>query len=138
MDPGYIEGKNVKVEARWAMGKPEMLPQLARELVGLRPAVLVPTARPSIEAARAATTDLPIIANDLESDPVASGYVTSLARPGGNLTGFFLDAPTLCGKWLQQLGEIFPDVKRIAVLWEFPDRSISARCNEGSSRDEFN
>ena len=117
-DSGYIEGKNVKVEARWAMGKPEMLPQLARELVQLRAAVLVATARPSIEAARAATTVLPIIANDLESDPVASGFVTNLARPGGNLTGFFLDAPTLCGKWLQQIGEIVPNVKKIAVLWD--------------------
>jgi putative ABC transport system substrate-binding protein len=117
-DSGYIEGKSVKVEARWAMGKPESLPQLARELVQLRAAVLVVTARPSIEAARAATTVLPIIANDLESDPVASGFVANLARPGGNLTGFFLDAPTLCGKWLQQIGEIVPHVKKIAVLWD--------------------
>ncbi|MGD9884300.1 MAG: ABC transporter substrate-binding protein [Reyranella sp.] len=117
-DFGFVEGKNVKVEARWALGKPEALPQLARELVQLGVAVLVATARPSIEAARAATTDLPIIATDLESDPVASGYVASLARPGGNLTGFFSDAPTLCGKWLQQIGEIIPDVKTIAVLWD--------------------
>jgi putative ABC transport system substrate-binding protein len=80
--------------------------------------VLVATARPSIEAARAATSDLPIVANDLESDPVASGYVASLAHPGGNLTGLFLDAPTLCGKWLQQLSDIVPAVKKIAVLWD--------------------
>jgi len=80
--------------------------------------VLVPTARPSIEAVRAATTDLPIVANDLESDPVASGYVASLRRPGGNLTGVFLDAPTLCGKWLQQISDIIPAAKKIAVLWD--------------------
>ena len=97
-DVGYIEGKTIKIEARWARGKPDVLPQLTRELIELRAAVLVPIARPSIEAARAATTELPIVANDLESDPVASGYVQSLAHPGGNLTGLFLDAPTLCGK----------------------------------------
>src|SRR5207237_5544831 len=103
---------------RWARGKPEMLPQFTKELIQLRAAILVVTARPSIEAARAATTDLPILANDLESDPVASGYVQSLAHPGGNLTGMFLDAPTLCGKWLQQIGDIVPNVKKIAALWD--------------------
>jgi len=117
-DVGYVEGETVKIEGRWARGKPEDLPQLTRELVQLHVDVLVPTARPSIEAARAATTDLPIVANDLESDPVASGYVASLAHPGGNLTGLFLDAPTLCGKWLQQIADIVPNVKKIAVLWD--------------------
>ena len=115
---GYIEGDTIKVEARWARGKPEMLPQFTKELIQLRAAILVVTARPSIEAARAATTDLPILANDLESDPVASGYVQSLAHPGGNLTGMFLDAPTLCGKWLQQIGDIVPSVTKIGVLWD--------------------
>ena len=117
-DVGYVEGETVKIEARWARGKPEDLPQLTRELIQLHVDVLVATARPSIEAARAATTDLPIVANDLESDPVASGYVASLAHPGGNLTGLFLDAPTLCGKWLQQIADIVPNVKKIAVLWD--------------------
>ena len=115
---GYVEGKTVKLEARWARGKPEMLPQFTKELIQLCAAILVVTARPSIEAARAATTDLPILANDLESDPVASGYVQSLAHPGGNLTGMFLDAPTLCGKWLQQIGDIVPSVTKIGVLWD--------------------
>jgi putative ABC transport system substrate-binding protein len=117
-DAGYVEGETIKIEARWARGKPEALPQLTRELIQLHADVLVATARPSIEAARAATIDLPIVANDLESDPVASGYVASLARPGGNLTGLFLDAPSLCGKWLQQISEIIPTVKKIAVLWD--------------------
>ena len=81
-DAGYVEGETIKIEARWAQGKPEALPQLTRELIQLHTDVLVATARPSIEAARAATIDLPIVANDLESDPVASGYVASLAHPG--------------------------------------------------------
>ena len=118
MRSANVEGETVKIEARWARGKPDILPQLAQELVQLRAAILVATARPSIEAARAATTKLPIIANDLESDPVASGYVASLAHPGGNLAGMFLDAPTLCGKWLHQIGEIVPNVTKIAVLWD--------------------
>jgi putative tryptophan/tyrosine transport system substrate-binding protein len=117
-DAGYVEGETVKVEARWARGKPDILPQLTRELIQIHTDVLVPTARPSIEAARAATTDLPIVANDLESDPVASGYVASLAHPGGNLTGLFLDAPSLSGKWLQLISDIVPAVKKIAVLWD--------------------
>jgi putative tryptophan/tyrosine transport system substrate-binding protein len=117
-DVGYIEGETVKVEARWARGKPETLPQLTQELIQLNAAILIATARASIEAARAATSTLPILANDLESDPVASGYVASLSHPGGNLTGMFLDAPTLCGKWLQQIGDIVPNVKKIGALWD--------------------
>ena len=117
-DAGYVEGESVKLEARWASGNPGRLPQLAQELVQLRVALIVATARPSIEAARAATTDIPIVANDLESDPIASGYVASLSHPGGNLTGEFLDAPTLCGKWLQQIAEIVPKVTRIGILWD--------------------
>jgi putative tryptophan/tyrosine transport system substrate-binding protein len=112
---GYVEGESMKLEAR---GRPELLPQLTQELIQLRPAILVVTARPSIEAARAATTTIPILANDLESDPVASRYVESLAHPGGNLTGMFLDAPSLCGKWLQQIGDIVPNVTRVAALWD--------------------
>jgi putative ABC transport system substrate-binding protein len=117
-DVGYVDGETVRIEARWGRGKPEILPQLTQELIQLRATVLIAAARPSIDAARAATTDLPIVANDLESDPVASGYVASLAHPGGNLTGLFLDAPTLCGKWLLQMQEVVPNVKKIAVLWD--------------------
>ena len=117
-DSGYIEGQTIRVEPRWASGRPEILPRLAQELVQLRVDVIAPTARPSIEAARAATTVVPIVANDLESDPIASGYVGSLAHPGGNLTGLFLDAPTLCGKWLQQMGEVVPRLSNVAALWD--------------------
>jgi putative ABC transport system substrate-binding protein len=117
-DVGYIVGDNIGLESRWARGRPEMLPQLAKELVQLRADVLVVTARPSIEAARAATAELPIVADDLESDPIASGFIENLAHPGGNLTGFFLDAPSLCSKWLQQVREVLPGVKKIAVLWD--------------------
>jgi putative ABC transport system substrate-binding protein len=115
---GYVEGESIKLEARWARGNPEALPQLTQELIQLGVDVLVPTARPSIEAATAATITLPIIANDLESDPIASGYVASLARPGGNLTGVFLDAPTLCSKWLQYIDDVVPNITKVGVLWD--------------------
>lgn len=117
-DAGFGADEAIKIEARWGRGKPEALTELAQELVQLRVVILAVTARPSIEAARAATKELPIVVNDLESDPVASGYVQSLARPGGNITGVFLDAPSLCGKWLQQLVDVVPNTKKIAVLWD--------------------
>ena len=137
-EAGYTDGGNVRIEARWGLGKPEALPQLAQELIRLRATVLVPIARSSIEAARAATVNVPIIATDLESDPVASGYVASLAHPGANLTGFFLDAPALCGKWLQQIREIVPGVKDFAVLWDsttgpYQVNAMKAAATEGST-----
>jgi ABC-type uncharacterized transport system substrate-binding protein len=131
---GYVEGDTIKVEARWARGKPEILPRLTQELLQLRAVILVATARPSIEAARAATTELPIVANDLESDPVASGYVESLAHPGGNLTGVFLDAPTLCGKWLQQIGDIVPGVTKIAALWDTTTGTYQLDAIKGAAK----
>ena len=115
---GYVDGETVRIEARFALGKPEALKGFAEELVRLKVDVLVAVARPSIEAAKAATRDIPIVANDLESDPVASGYAASLAAPGGNITGLFLDAPGLTAKWLQQIKEAVPDARRIAVLWD--------------------
>ncbi len=117
-EAGYGDGDNVKIETRWADGRPDVLRQLTEDLVRHRVDLLVATARPSIEAAREVAPNLPIVANDLESDPIASGYVASLARPGGNITGLFLDAPSLCSKWLQQVKELLPNVSKIAVLWD--------------------
>ena len=130
-DLGYIEGENIKLEARWAHGKPETLPGLAEELVRLKIDVLVATAPPSVLAAKHATVTVPIVANDLETDPVASGLVSGLAKPGGNITGLFLDLPGLTGKWLQLAREVVPGARRIAVLWdrttgEYQLRAITA------------
>src|SRR5258708_28613579 len=94
-DFGYVEGKTVKFEARCAHGKPEILAQLAKELVQLRVDILIAIGRPAIEAARETTSSLPIVASDLESHPVASGLVASLANPGGNLTRPVLRSTTL-------------------------------------------
>jgi putative ABC transport system substrate-binding protein len=115
---GQIDGETVRLEPRWGEGKTEALPALAMELVRLKPAVIVAVGRPSIEAARAATKELPIVALDLESDPVASGYVASWAAPGGNITGLFLDLPSLTAKWLQLITDVVPAARQIAVLWD--------------------
>src|SRR6516164_3890222 len=131
---GYVDGETIKIEPRWAMGRPETLPGLAQELVRLKIDVLIAVARPSIEAVRGATADLPIIAVDLESDPVESGFVASLARPGGNLTGLFLDLPTLCGKWLQLIGEAVPGIAIIAVLWDSKTGSHQLNAMKAAAR----
>lgn len=115
---GYVEGSTVEIKARWGLGKPETLPALAEELVRLNVNEIVALARPAINAARLATTVLPIVAIDLVSDPVAAGFVASFAEPKGNVTGLFLDQPELTGKWLGFIKEVAPDAKRIAVLWD--------------------
>ena len=133
-DIGYVDGETIKIEPRWALGRPETLPGLAQELVRLKAEVIVAVGRPSIEAVRAATTDLPIVAVDLESDPVESGFVASLARPGGNLTGLFLDLPSLCGKWLQLIGEAVPGIAIIAVLWDSKTGSHQLNAMKAAAR----
>jgi len=115
---GLIDGKTVRVEERWAGGEQERLPMLARELVALDPALIIAVARPSIDAVWSISKTVPIIGNDLENDPLAIGYAASFAKPGGNVTGLFLDAPAICGKWLQQIIEIVPNLRRLAVLWD--------------------
>ena len=90
-EAGYTEGKNVRLEFRDANFKPELLLPAARDLVRLNVDVIVAPGGPVlVAAAREATSSIPIVAHDLESDPLANGWIKSLARPGGNLTGFFL------------------------------------------------
>ncbi len=113
---GYIEAETIRIEARWAQGNPEALPGLAQELVQQKVDIIVAIANHSIMAAKAATRDLPIVAVDLETDPVASGLVPSLRRPGGNITGLFLNHADLAAKWLQLVKETVPGARRIAVL----------------------
>jgi len=115
---GYVDGKTIKIESRWGDGKPERLPRLAEELVRLKVDVIAAAAAPSVIAASHATKTIPIVATDLETDPVAGGLVANLARPGGNITGLFLDQPALTGKWLQLLGEVVPGMQHVAVLWD--------------------
>ena len=114
-DLGYVEGSTVLIEYRYAEGKPERLPQLAAELVRLKPDVIVTSSVPGIRAARSATSDIPIVMAST-GDPIAAGFVASLARPGGNITGLSLLALGIGGKRLELLKEAFPTVRRVGVL----------------------
>ncbi len=112
---GYVEGRNVAFEYRFADGKLERLPDLAAELVRSRVDVIVTSATPAIQAAMNATRTIPIVMA-ASADPVGTGLVSSLARPGGNITGLTLMSPELAGKLLEILKEAIPGVTRVAVL----------------------
>ena len=116
-DLGYIEGRNLVIEYRDADGKVERLPALAAELVALKVDVIVASGTLAALAARRATKTLPIVFSPA-GDPVGSGLVTSLARPGGNVTGLSAFAPELVGKRLELLKEAVPGISRVAVLWQ--------------------
>ena len=112
---GYIEGKNIVIEWRSSEGKADRLPALAAELVRLKVDVIVTSGPVATRAAKEATTTIPIVmAQDI--DPVGSGFVASLARPGGNITGLSTFRPELSGKQLELLKEIVPRLSRVAVL----------------------
>jgi putative ABC transport system substrate-binding protein len=116
-DLGYVEGRNVVIEYRDAEGKLERLPALAAELVALKVDVIVTASTAAALAAKQATRTLPIVFA-VAADPVADGLVTSLARPGGNVTGLSLLFPELVGKGLEHLKRAVPRVSRVAVLWQ--------------------
>ena len=115
-DLRWTEGQNVTFEGRFADAKPERLPVLAAELVRANVDVIVTNAAQSIEAARKATSTIPIVMASV-GDAVAAGYVASLARPGGNVTGLTLVATDQSAKRLQLLKEIVPNLVRVAVVW---------------------
>jgi putative tryptophan/tyrosine transport system substrate-binding protein len=112
---GYIEGKNIAIEYRYAEAKADRLPELAAELVSLKVDLIV-TSGPASQAAKNATKTIPIVFAGVQ-DPVASGLVESLAKPGGNVTGLSILAPELGGKRLELLKEAVPKITRIAFLW---------------------
>jgi putative ABC transport system substrate-binding protein len=112
---GYAKGKNIVIEYRYADGKADRLPALAKELVGLKLDVIVASTTPSVLAVKKASATIPIVFVSI-ADPVASGLVASLARPGGNITGLTILGPELSGKRLELLKETVPNVTRVA-LW---------------------
>ena len=121
---GYVEGKSIAIQYRWGHGKPDTLPHLALDLVKRAANVLIAVSVSSINAAKAAGA-IPIVATDLQVDPVATGLAASLARPGNNVTGLFLDFPSMMGKWVELLREVVPKMRRATVLWD---------ANTGSSQ----
>ncbi len=113
---GYIEGKNILIEYRFAEGKAERLPELARELVLLKVDAIFTAGTPAIFALKEATKTIPIVFFST-SDPIGTGVVASLAHPGGNITGISVLASDLWPKRLELLKEIFPKLSRVAMVW---------------------
>ena len=114
-DLGWIEGKNIRIEYRYAEGRTERLPDLAAELVRLQVDLIVAVSTPAVRAAKDATTSIPIVIA-AAVDPVRLGFVASLARPGGNITGISHSQPELVGKQLEFLRTLLPTLSRVAFL----------------------
>jgi putative ABC transport system substrate-binding protein len=112
---GYVEGKNIVIEWRWANGKFDRLPALAAELVGLKVDIIVTAGPQTTRPAKQATSTIPIVMAQ-DPDPVGNGFVANLARPGGNITGLATLAPELSGKQLELLKETVPKLSRVAVF----------------------
>lgn len=112
---GYVDGRNIVIDYRWAEGHFDRLPQLAAELAALKVDVIVTAAPPSVRAAQRATTTIPIVM--MAHDPVGMGFVESLARPGGNITGLAFQDSELSTKRLDLLRQAVPNFTRVAVLW---------------------
>ena len=117
-DEGWVEGRNMVFEFRSSNNDPSKFAEPAAELVRQQVDILLPVGPAAVRAAYAATRDIPIVAHDLETDPVAAGYARTYSRPGENLTGLFLDSPELAGKWLELLKVSIPGLSRAAVLWD--------------------
>jgi putative ABC transport system substrate-binding protein len=123
-DLGYIEGRNILIEYRWADGKYERFPALIAELAALKVDVIVTAGTPAALAVKKTTPSIPLVMA-AAGDPIGVGLVASLARPGGNVTGLSAIAPELEGKRLELLREVVPKLSHIAVLWN-PDNPFLA------------
>jgi putative ABC transport system substrate-binding protein len=119
---GYVDGQNITLDARWADGRSERFPELVGELIGLKARVILTVSLAAAQAAKNATTTTPIVF--IASDPLGSGLVPSLARPGGNLTGLSISlGEDFSGKWLELLTDAVPKISRVAVLWNPVNRA---------------
>ena len=123
---GWVEGQNIEVIYRWSGGKPELIRRHAAELVAMRPDVLMANTFTSLAVLRNATREIPIVFV-MVSDPVSTGLVASMTRPGGNITGFTPFEPSLGGKWVDLLKEIAPRLARAAVMFN-PDTAPNAQA----------
>ena len=116
---GWIEGRNLRMDVRWAPGRTDLMHTFAKELVDLHPDVILADSTPVTAALKRATLTIPIVFA-IVADPVGSGFVASLSRPGANITGFSSVEGSIAGKWLDLLTTIAPDVKRAAMIFN-PD-----------------
>ncbi len=131
-DVGFVEGRTIAIESRWAEGKAERLPALAAELVRLKVDAIVAFGDPAIRAAQQATRTIPVVA--VTDDMVGAGLVQSLARPGGNITGVSIFASELNAKRLELLKEAVPRASRIAALWDWGTGSFHLQGLQAAAR----
>ena len=131
-DLGYIDGKNIQIEVRSAGGQDTRLPELAAELVRSRVDIIVAVQTPAAHAAKNATRDIPIIV--MAGDPIATGLITNLARPGGNLTGVSATAAEAAAKSLELITEIKPGARRVGVLGNANDPFMRPFFDQNSAR----
>ena len=113
---GWTEGRNIRIDTRWGALGAEAMQRFAKELVGLQPDLILSQSTPNTAALLQQTRTIPIVFVQV-TDPVGSGFVASISRPGGNVTGFSLAEQTMAGKWLELLKEIAPSVNRVALLF---------------------
>ena len=118
LQAGGIRPEQVNIIARVTGGDAAPLAPMAADLVARKVDLIAAISPAAVRAAQAATPTIPIVAGDLESDPVASGFAASIARPGGNITGVFLDFPDFSKKWLEALKEAVPQMAQVAVFWD--------------------
>jgi len=133
-DAGYVAGQNVVIDYRFAEGDPAKLPDVTAALIARNVEVLVAHGPAALRVARAATTRIPIVATDFETDPVAAGFAQSLARPGGNVTGAFLDQADLSGKWLELVREVVPRLVRITAIHDASTPADQSRALQMSAK----
>ena len=131
---GFQEGKNAAYEVRFYGSEPQRLADLAGDLVAKRCNVIFAAAPYAIQAVLSATGTIPIVGVDLESDPVAKGWLRSLSRPGANLTGMFLDTPELGGKQIQLQREALGGLANVGVLWDATIGETQFRATEAAAR----
>src|SRR2546422_4433763 len=129
---GYVEGRNIAIDSRWAEGKDDRYPTLAADLVRLKVDVIVTLGGAATKATQQVTRTIPIVMS-LVNDPVGSGLVPSLARPGGNVTGTSVMSPDLIGKQLQLLKEVVPKVSRVAFLRHPANPASAANLREAEA-----
>jgi len=113
---GWVEGRNIRIDIRWAAGDTALMQRFAKELVALQPDLILSHSTPATAALLQETRTIPVIFG-IVADPIGSGFVASFPRPGGNATGFAVAEPTQAGKWMELLKEIAPQVTRVAALF---------------------
>jgi putative ABC transport system substrate-binding protein len=128
-DLGYVDGRNITIDTRYADGRPDRLPGLAAELIALKPDLMVTSSTPAAVAAKETTRTIPIVMTTV-GEPVQVKLVESLARPGGNVTGLSLIAPELAAKRLDLLKQALPKLSRVTVLWNSSNAGMQARFSE--------